>query len=489
MSPGPFRPLQATWDMRAGEWTPQIMKDCALKAVQMGFSRVQLNYEWATLQSQNTENVELGQVDWAIKVARACGLEVALGIDHSAPPAWVDKNEFCVRDEGGKLVVAGPNNTPMMAQNSKQVREWVADFLRFLAGRFGDSARYIQGISTPVGESTWRHPSKKMFDHSKWASEAYRSWIRARYVDIRTLNAAWDCNYRGWEEVQVGEGPRKATMADFHAFRYFTLSSWTDYMRKAVREIKPTNAWAFRIGAARLEKDMQQLSFDFGRYAKFADLLIADGAWDQFVINMVRSAAEINGKPWGIRLDSSVLEKGISPQQVNIELYKWGKSVYDLGGFVDIENFVRFTGQAVPGPEDWTDTKKWSFVPEMQRLARGPVPQPKNNRRAVFVSAAEIQYSDGTDYEAARNRWMQVCDSGKKPQYDVVSDGMFVASPDVLKRYTAGVEVPFAKVISKDTRGALIQAMGLGVRVAVEKPAFAGSIDEHGKPQTQLIAQ
>jgi len=489
MSPNSFRPFQATWDMRAGDWTPAILKDCSLKAVQLGFSRVQLNYEWSTLQAQTTETAELGQVDWAIKVARACGLEVALGIDHSAPPAWVDKNEFCVRDEGGRLLVAGANNATQVAQNSKQVREWVADFLRFVSGRFGDSIKYIQGISTPAGESTWRHPSKKMFDHSKWASEAYRAWIRARYVDIRTLNEAWDCGYKSWDEVQVGEGPRKSTMADFHAFRYFTLASWTDYMRKAVREVKPSNSWAFRLGAVKLEKDMQQLSLDFGRYAKFSDVLIADGANDQFVINMVRTAAEINGKPWGVRLDSSVFEKGLSPEQVNIELYKWGKSVYDLGGFVDVENFVHFPGQAVPGPEDWIDSKKWSFLGEMQRLSRGPVPQPKNNRRAVYLSAAEIQYWDGTDYEAARNRWNQVCDSGKKPQYDVVSDGMFVASPDLLKRYSAGIEVPFAKVIAKDVRGALIQAMSLGVRLTVEKPAMAGSVDEHGKPQTTLIAQ
>ena len=489
MSPAPFRPFMATWDMRSGEWTPQIMKDCALKAVQLGFSRVQLNYEWATLQGQNTETAELGQVDWAIRVARACGLEVALGIDHSAPPAWIDKNEFCVRDEGGRMIVFGPNNAPMVAQNSKQVREWVADFLRFVAGRFGDSIKYIQGISTPAGESTWHHPSKKMFDHSRLAGEAYRAWIRAKYVDIRTLNEAWDCSYKSWDEVSVGEGPRKATMADFHAFRYFTLASWTDYMRKAVREIKPTNLWAFRIGAVRLEKDMQQLSLDFGRYARFADVLMADGCQDQFVINMVRTAAEINGKPWGIRLDSSVFEKGLSPEQVNIDLYKWGKSVYDLGGFVDAGNFVNFTGQVVPGPADWTDIKKWSFLGEMSRLSRGPVPQPKNNRRAVFFSAAEIQYWDGTDYESARNRWLQVCDGGKKPQYDVVSDGMFVASPDQLKRYTAGIEVPFGKVIAKDTRGALIQAMSLGVRLTVEKPAVAGTVDEHGKAQIQLIAQ
>jgi len=64
---------------------------------------------------------------------------------------------------------------------------------------------------------------------------------------------------------------------------------------------------------------------------------------------------------------------------------------------------------------------------------------------------------------------------------------MFVSAPDTLKRYTAGVEVPFAKVMAKETRGALIQAMGLGVRLTVEKAALAATLDEHGKPQSPLV--
>lgn len=489
MSPPALRPFFATWDFRAGGWTPTLLKDCALKAVALGYTGVQLNYAWPSLQPDGPDETSLAGMDWAVKVARACGLKVALGLDHSAPPPWIDAEQYCVRDEGGKLVVHGDNNVPMVAQNSRQVVEWAANLFREVAGHFLGNVEYIQGISTPLGESTWHHPSRKMFDSSKIAVEAYRAWVRSKYVDIRTLNETWEVRYGSWDEVWAREGSHRATMADFHAFRYHTLASWTDRMRKAVKEGCGSGRYAFRVGCAKWQTDMQQLSFDLGRYARYCDVLLADGAWDQFVINAVRSAAEANGKAWGVRLDRSALEAGLEAKQVDEEFVRWGKSVYAVGGFVDAGGFVQFPGQAIdPGPTDWANPKAWTFQGEMRKCAESPQGQgPKNNRRAIYVSAAEIQFWDGTDFEAARNRWLQVCESGKKPQYDIISDGLFVASPDILKRYTAGVEIPFAKVIAKATRGALIQAQGLGVRLVVGNPKLAGTVDEYGKPQQSLV--
>jgi len=488
MSPPALRPFWNTWDFRGGEWTPSTLKDAALKAAGLGYSGIQMNFEWAWMQNEGAESADFATADWAVKVARACGMKVALGIDHSAPPPWLDAEQYCVRDEGGKLLGHGDTHIPMVAQNSRQVMEWVGGFLKNASAHFGNSVEYIQGISTPLGESTWRHSSKKLFDHSKWATEAYRSWIRSKYIDIRTLNETWDCQYKSWDEVEAGEGPRRATMADFHAFRYSTLAGWTDRMCKSVHEGCGSTKYAFRAGCTRWQTDMQQLSFDLGRYARHCDILLADGAYDQFVINAVRAAAESQGKLWGIRLDRSLFEANLEQATVDEDLGKWGKSVYALGGFADVADWVLFPGQSAPtAPADWANGSAWTFMREVRRQAEMPPPGPKNNRRAIYISAAEVQFWDGTDFEAGRNRWLEVTDSGKKPQYDPISDGVFANSPDTLKRYTAGVEVPFAKVIAKDTRAAFVQAMRLGVRLMVYNNSVAGTMDEHGKPQTQLV--
>ncbi len=485
MSP-PSRPFWATWDFTGGDWTPSLLKECALKAAALGYTGIQLNVEWAWMQPEGAEESDLSQADWAVKTVRSCGLRAALGLDHSAPPPWAEAEVYCVRDEAGQPIVHGDNRVPMLAQNSKQVREWVAGFLKVLIGHFGSEIGYVQGISTPLGETTWRCSSKKLFDHSRWAEEAYRSWLRAKYIDIRMLNEAWESQFKGWDDVPVGEGPRRSCMADFHQFRYHTLSSWSDYMRKSAKEAG--GAWAFRLGGGHLHSDMQQLSFDMGRYARTCHLFLADGMLDPFYINMVRSAAEVAGVPWGIRLDRSILDPGLERDRVNAELVNWAKGVYALGGAVDIADFVHFEGMVREGgPADWGNPAAWPFQKEVRKLAESPEVQPRNNRRAVYVSAAEAQYWDGTDLEAGRERWLAMTDSGKKPQVDVVSDGLFTSSPDLLKRYTAGIEVPFAKVIARETRAALVQAMRLGVRMLVHNQKLAGSMDEHGKPQTPLL--
>jgi glycine cleavage system pyridoxal-binding protein P len=81
---------------------------------------------------------------------------------------------------------------------------------------------------------------------------------------------------------------------------------------------------------------------------------------------------------------------------------------------------------------------------------------------------------------------MAATDSGKKSNLDVISDGIFAGAPDVLRRYTSGINIPFGRVIAKDARNALIQAQKNGIRLVIQFPDKAGLEDEHGKPQVPL---
>jgi len=190
-------------------------------------------------------------------------------------------------------------------------------------------------------------------------------------------------------------------------------------------------------------------------------------------MTMIRSASEMAGGGWAMEALPTGAPSGGGGEGADKEAAAWGKRVYDQGGFLSVRQPLEHdAGKAMEG--------------EIVKLLPMPAVPPQNNRHAVYVSAAEAQFWDGTDLEAARTLYADQTDGGKKSGLDVISDGMFTGSPDLLRRYSAGIAVPFAKVIGKDARSALTQAAKAGIRITYRNPAVAGTLDEHGKPQPPL---
>jgi len=219
--------------------------------------------------------------------------------------------------------------------------------------------------------------------------------------------------------------------------------------------------------------NLYRLAFDIGRYAKNADIVMAEEAVDPFVIAMVRTACEINGIRWGVEATPTGAAKAGTEEGADKDLVKWGLGIYRLGGFLSVQQSL---------VEDAGKTLEQEIV----KVLEMPQPQPFNNRHAIYVSAAEIQFWDGTDYEQCRNMWMAATESGKKTAVDVISDGVFVGTPDVLRRYSAGITIPFGRVIAKEARNGLLQAQKAGIRLVFQFPDKAGIEDEHGQAQTPL---
>jgi len=455
------------------------------RAAGLGYTEVKVTLTWAKAQPKGPGPVDFSSVDQLVAAVRVKGLAPALVIDHAAPPPWVDVNEYGMRDLKGNPILSATGGHPLLMNNALQVAEWVGAVFKAAAGHFRDTVAFYQDFGQHQKESATRRPASLALDHSPRCAQAYRTWLKNKYLDVRTLNAAWETDFKAWDEIPAGEGTRKPLQADFHLFRYSTLASWAAHIRKMTHEGHAGAVYAFRTGTTRMESNLVQLGFDLGRYARACDLLLAEESTDLFTMAMIRTAAELaglgrpehaeglSGSTWAMEAVPAGAPAGGGGEGAEQEAVGWGKHVYDQGGFLTIRQPLEHAaGKALEH--------------DVVKLLPMPPPPPRNNRHAVYVSAAEAQFWDGTDLEATHALFSAQTDGGKKTTLDVISDGMFTGAPDVLRRYTAGIEVPFAKCIAKDARSALTQAAKSGIRITCRNASIAGTQDEHGKLQPPL---
>lgn len=454
-------------------WRTGTIAAAADKAKAAGYTAFRVDLPWAAAQPEGPGPLNFSTLDLPVQILRAKGLVPVVGVDHAATPAWVDAEEYGVRDANGRPVHAAGSGRPLLTPNAKQVRDWVGDLFRGCAAHWTGAVPIYVDLSPHLAEAREHRPGGPALDHSARGAAAYRMWLRAKHVDIRTLNAAWDTHYGGWDDVPPGEGARKSSQADFHLFRTSTLASWTEFLRKAVDAGHPGAAYAFRSPGWRKPTDLGGLAFDVGRTMRGADLWFGDDPTDPWALAMIRTAAECWQKRWGADVSEPGWGAAWPGPEAAVEVPRWGKAVYDQGGLLSVRQPV----VGAPGR---------ALEAEVRKVLPLPPPPPRNNRRAVYVSAAEAQFWDGTDHDEARGVWWAATEGGKKVTMDVISDGVFANSPGTLSRYTAGIEVVYARTIAKEARAALVQAGKNGIRLIIHRPEVAGTQDEHGKPQAPL---
>ena len=295
-----MRPLWACFNLGPNLWVPQTLSPLLDGVSAKGYTGVRFDLRWDRACPKGPGPVDVSSVEWAVRLARAKHLDVALGLDHSVAPGWVDTKEFGMRNPKGTPVMSRRSGRPLLTLNAKQVCDWVAAFFTATAAHFKDTVSWYEDLSQHLKEDLEHQPGGGVLDHSPKCLEAYRTWLRNKYVDIRALNEAWDSTFPDWNKVEAGEGVRKSSQADFHLFRYSTLASWVGALRKAVHDGFPGACYAYRTPTEKWGTNLYRLAFDLGRYSRHADLVMAEEAADPFVLALIRTACEVNGASWGV---------------------------------------------------------------------------------------------------------------------------------------------------------------------------------------------
>ena len=187
-------------DYNPEQWTPEVWADDVRLMREAGVNLVAVNiFGWAQLEPARDE-FDFTSLDAILELLHANGIAVNLGTGTSSPPPW--------------LSAGNPESLPMMADgtrryfggrqafcpNSPDYRERALVLVDKVARRYGTHpAVKLWHVSNEIG----CHNAHCYCDES---AAAFRTWLRAKYADIDTLNAAWGTafwsqRYSSWEHI------------------------------------------------------------------------------------------------------------------------------------------------------------------------------------------------------------------------------------------------------------------------------------------------
>ena len=209
----------------------------------MGLTWVRIGeFAWSRLEP------EPGLFDWdwldrAIDILHAAGLTVVLGTPTATPPKWLV-------DRDPRMLAIGPDGRPRgfgsrrhYCFSSEAYRAECARIVEALAERYGGHPA--------VG--AWQTDNEygchdTTISYSRDAARRFRHWLRARYGDVITLNAAWGTvfwsqEYRDFSEIDPPIGtvtePNPSHRLDYNRFASDEVASFNRIQTDILRRLSP----------------------------------------------------------------------------------------------------------------------------------------------------------------------------------------------------------------------------------------------------------
>jgi beta-galactosidase len=192
-------------------------------------------FSWARLQP--AEDVfEFDWLDEVMDLLHGAGIAVCLATATASPPPWLSTRhpEILPVDHRGSTV--WPGGRQHWRPTSPVFREHALRLVRSMAGRYGGHpALAAWHVNNELG-------CHNVHDYSDDAAGAFRDWLRRRYGDLSTLNAAWATafwsqGYGDWAQILpprlAATHPNPTQQLDF---KRFSSDALKDYLR-AEREI------------------------------------------------------------------------------------------------------------------------------------------------------------------------------------------------------------------------------------------------------------
>lgn len=230
-------------DYNPEQWPEDIWPDDVARMREAGVTMVSLGiFAWSRIQPAEGE-FDFDWLDRVIELLHAGGIAVDLATATASPPPWATTRypEMLPQDAAGATY--GPGSRQQYAPSSPVYRRLAGELVRAIG------QRYAQHPAVVLWHVNNEYGCHLHADYSDNARDAFRGWLRTRYVTIDALNAAWGTmfwsqRYGGFDEVLP---PRKAPYSHNPGqaldFRRFTSDMLLEcfLMEKAVlREVGAT---------------------------------------------------------------------------------------------------------------------------------------------------------------------------------------------------------------------------------------------------------
>jgi beta-galactosidase len=229
-------------DYNPEQWPREVWAEDVRAMREAGVTIVSLGiFSWARLEPAEGR-YDFGWLDEVVDLLHAGGILVDLATPTASPPPWLTTKhpEILPVDREGRTVWPGARQH--WRPTSPVFREHALRLVRALANRY---ARHPALAAWHVSNELGCHNAH---DYSDDAAVAFRVWLRARYVTLDALNAAWGTDfwsqrYGEWEQIlppRHANGPVNPTQQlDFKRFSSDALKDHYLAERRILREITP----------------------------------------------------------------------------------------------------------------------------------------------------------------------------------------------------------------------------------------------------------
>lgn len=213
-----------------------------------GFNMIKIQEHWSADEPREGE-YDFTRVERLIGRAGELDLGIYLGLTMEQAPAWVwRKYPDChfVYSDGRRHNQPAQYTIPMDGKpgpcwDHPGVRAAAARFIAELARALGQY-RNIWAWNTFQEIGFWPNRAGKLgFCYCPHTLARFREWLAEKYDSLEALNAAWQINYGGWEEVEPPR--REEPLAPFIDWRYFMddvyMARALGFKTRALRENDP----------------------------------------------------------------------------------------------------------------------------------------------------------------------------------------------------------------------------------------------------------
>lgn len=265
-------------------WPEAQWADDAQRMADLGLTWVRIG-EFAWSQIEPKEGFfDWGWLDRAIETLGAAGLKVVLGTPTATPPRWVvDKHpDMLARDASGALRGFGSRRHYCFSH----------------AGYLEEAKRIVAEVAERYGAhphvAAWQTDNEygchdTTLSYSEAARDAFRDWLRVRYGQIDTLNAAWgtafwSMRYDHFDQIGLPNltvtEPAPAHLLDFRRFSSAQVVAFNRAQTEIIRQHSDAPVAHNYMGRVT----------EFDHFAVGADLEIA--SWDSYPLGFLEDRME-----------------------------------------------------------------------------------------------------------------------------------------------------------------------------------------------------
>ncbi len=410
--------------------------DVIREAAKLGSNASMVTVRWDVVYKSPTAPANWKQYDNQIKLSKELGLKIFIRVHltrccNRHEGYWTE-NETS-RDQQGK-----PTNEFFSMADEAAVKKALS-FIKEVCEHYGSYQRdgdiiCIAATTTPTQEAGYHYEGTtqsggiggtsylSMFDYAPSMITGYREWLKQRYNDVKTLNAAWRSDYSSINDVQPVTTdyahPENKRYSDWYVYRHTVLKNFLDGVSKTVKAVDNSYKVVNDFGSVHDGLSLRRATFAFKDLARLTDgTKINDSQYysHYFSADVLRSNMpegkwlmneafhEPNLSPYGLQLMlNQHFERGcklvniVSANLDDIAFYTQGikfvaanwlnkpmtKIVPVQKMVVKLSELVRTGGYFHPGYNSRWDEKKASGPVEV-KLIEDLLGEPENNQPPV----------------------------------------------------------------------------------------------------------